>query len=137
MAHFSQLDTNNKVLRNIVISNNVILDENNVEQEQLGIDFCKQLYGNDTIWVQSSYNGTFRHRLPQPNDYYYPTEDVFMPEKPYDYYVLYDHSYELIEDGVTKQYTKKSWVPNVAYPDPTYETIYNWNHETRSWDLAE
>jgi hypothetical protein len=44
----------------IVINNDVLLDENGNEVEQKGIDFCKSLYGNDTIWIQTSYNKNFR-----------------------------------------------------------------------------
>ena len=39
MAHFCKLDENNVVTEVIVIDNNELLDENNVEQESLGIDF--------------------------------------------------------------------------------------------------
>jgi hypothetical protein len=41
MAHFSQLDDNNKVINVIVIDNNVTHDSDGVEQESLGIAFCK------------------------------------------------------------------------------------------------
>jgi len=60
MAHFAELDSDNKVLRVIVVNNEVITDEHGQEQEQLGIDFCKSLYGEDTIWVQTSYNNSKR-----------------------------------------------------------------------------
>jgi len=36
--------------------------ENGIEQESIGIDFCKSLYGADTEWVQTSYNGSFRSK---------------------------------------------------------------------------
>lgn len=39
MAHFAELGTNNQVVRVVVVHNNVLLDENGVEQEQLGKDF--------------------------------------------------------------------------------------------------
>jgi hypothetical protein len=52
MAHFAELDSSNIVLRVLVLSNFVI--ENN--NEQAGVDFLKNLYGQDTIWKQTSYN---------------------------------------------------------------------------------
>jgi len=61
MAHFARVE-NNIVREVIVINNEVITDENGIEQEQLGIDFCKSLYGQDTEWIQTSYNGNFRGR---------------------------------------------------------------------------
>jgi hypothetical protein len=60
MAHFAQLDENNVVLQVIVVSNNDILDENGMESESVGIAFCKNLLGEDTQWVQTSYNGNTR-----------------------------------------------------------------------------
>lgn len=61
MAHFARIQ-DNTVREVIVVSNDVITDSNGVEQEQLGIDFCKSLYGQDTEWVQTSYNGNIRGR---------------------------------------------------------------------------
>ena len=63
MAHFAQLDDNNIVVTVIVINNNELLDQDGNEIEQKGIDFCKSLYGQDTNWVQTSYNGNFRNNL--------------------------------------------------------------------------
>lgn len=73
MAHFAQLDENNVVMQVIVVHNNELLESKQttvnedgtvsvayVESEQLGIDFCHSLYGADTRWVQTSYNGEFR-----------------------------------------------------------------------------
>lgn len=61
MAHFVKLE-NNFVVQVIVVNNDVITDENGIEQEQLGIDFCKSLFGEDTEWKQTSYNANFRGR---------------------------------------------------------------------------
>ncbi len=58
MAHFAELNTENTVVRVIVVDNNVLLDENSIEQEDLGIQFCQSLYGG--TWKQTSYNENFR-----------------------------------------------------------------------------
>ena len=58
MAHYAELDENNIVIRVIVVNNNELLDENELESEQLGIDFCVQHYGGQ--WIKTSYNGNFR-----------------------------------------------------------------------------
>ena len=58
MAHFAELDENNIVTRVIVVHNNELLDENGIELEQKGIDFCVAHYGG--TWIQTSYNGNFR-----------------------------------------------------------------------------
>ena len=62
MAHFAEIDENNIVLRVIVVNNEVIQDENGVEQEKIGVEFCQSLYGKDTQWVQTSYNNSFKGR---------------------------------------------------------------------------
>ena len=56
MAYFAELDTNNIVLRVIAIADADLLDENGNEIEALGIARCKQLFGKNTIWIQTSYN---------------------------------------------------------------------------------
>ena len=44
MAHFALLDQEKNVMKVIVINNAVITDENGVEQEALGVEFCRKLY---------------------------------------------------------------------------------------------
>ena len=76
MAHFARIQ-DNIVREVIVINNEVIIDSNGVEQEQLGIDFCKSLYGQDTEWVQTSYNGNFRGKYAGVGDMYDAENDIF------------------------------------------------------------
>ena len=57
MAHFAKLDANNHVTQVIVVNNDDIKDVNGVESEDIGIAFCKQLAGADTVWKQTSYTG--------------------------------------------------------------------------------
>ena len=61
MAHFARIE--NKIVRDVIVVNNdVILDDNGQEQESIGIVFCKSLFGEDTEWVQTSYNSNFRSK---------------------------------------------------------------------------
>jgi len=60
MAHFAKL-INGVVDQVIVISNEDILVDG-VESEAKGISFCKSLFGQDTEWIQTSYNSNFRGR---------------------------------------------------------------------------
>lgn len=57
MAHFARIE-NQIVCEVIVIANEVLLDENGIEQESIGVQFCHDTFGGD--WVQTSYNGNFR-----------------------------------------------------------------------------
>jgi len=59
MAHFAQID-NNRVLRVIVVDNNDTSDSNGVESEDIGVSFCQSIFGEDTEWKQTSYNGNMR-----------------------------------------------------------------------------
>lgn len=67
MAHFARVE-DGTVREVIVVNNEVLLDDNGVEQESIGIDFCKSLYGQDTEWVQTSYNATFRGKYAGSGD---------------------------------------------------------------------
>ena len=77
MAHFAKIE-NNTVVQVIVVNNEVIKDDNGIEQESIGIAFCKSLYGEDTEWVQTSYNGTFRGRFAGAGLKYDPELDEFV-----------------------------------------------------------
>jgi len=56
MAHFAELDSNNIVLRVLVLDNSVMENDQGQRVEQLGVEFLQGLYGTDTIWAQTSYN---------------------------------------------------------------------------------
>jgi hypothetical protein len=56
MAHFARLE-NNVVTEVIAVHNNEVLNE------AIGISFCKSLYGENTEWVQTSYNATMRGKF--------------------------------------------------------------------------
>ena len=82
MAHFAELDSNNTVLRVLVVSNDDITDENGQEQEALGITFLQNLFGADTQWVQTSYNNNFRGTYAGIGFTYDEENDVFLPPQP-------------------------------------------------------
>lgn len=81
MAHFAQLDNNDTVTQVIVVHNNELLD-NGVESEAKGIAFCKSLFGADTRWVQTSYNGNIRKNYAGIGYTYDEAFDAFIPPKP-------------------------------------------------------
>ena len=75
MAHFAEVDENNIVTRVIVVANAVLLDDNGVESEQKGVDFCVAHYGGR--WIQTSYNDSFRGYFAGAGFKYDPIADVF------------------------------------------------------------
>ena len=82
MAHFSELDQNSIVLRVIVVSNDMLLDENGTESEAVGIAFCHSLFGVDTIWKQTSYNANFRKNYAGIGYVYDAARDAFIAPMP-------------------------------------------------------
>jgi hypothetical protein len=60
MAHYAKIE-NGVVTQVIVISNEILLDENGIEQEKLGQSFCTNLFGGE--WIQTSYNANFRGKF--------------------------------------------------------------------------
>ena len=59
MAHFAELDSNNIVVRVIVVSDSDS-GGGTLATENVGISFCKNIFGSDTNWKQTSYNNNFR-----------------------------------------------------------------------------
>jgi len=115
MAHFAELNNNNIVQRVVVIHNNELLDSDNVEQESLGIAFCKSLFGG--TWKQTSYNSSIRKNFAASGHTYDNSRDAFIAPKPYPSWVLN-------EDTCV-------YVPPVSRPDD--DKNYYWNEATVSW----
>lgn len=115
MAHFAQLDDNNKVLQVIVVANDVLLDNEGKEQEQIGVEFCKNLLGGK--WIQTSYNNTFRKKYACIDDIYDVEKDGFKSPQPFP-------SWKFNE-------TKWVWEAPVPMPDDVY--FYVWNEKEQKW----
>lgn len=88
MAHFAQLDSNNIVTQVIVVDNDDCLDENGNESESVGVDFCKRLLGENTIWKQTSYNNNFRNKYAWIGDIYNEEHDAFISPKKFNSWIL-------------------------------------------------
>ena len=79
MAHFAELDSQNVVMRVLVVANAELIDENGQESEERGIAFCKQIFGPESNWKQTSYNGNFRGCYAGAGYVYDPETDIFFP----------------------------------------------------------
>ena len=77
MAHFAQMN-GNTVGQVIVVNNETLEHKEFPESEPIGIAFCKSLYGEDTQWLQTSYNGSFRGTFAGAGMTYDPTTDEFI-----------------------------------------------------------
>ena len=124
MAHFAKLGVGNIVETVEVVSNNILLDENGIEQEQLGVKFLRELYNEPHAqWFQTSYNNNLRKNFAGIGFTYDISRDAFISPKPYD-------SWSLNE-------TTCKWEPPVTYP--VDGNIYDWDESayisdnTKGW----
>ena len=76
MAHFAELDSNNVVLRVIVVDNKDTSDAYGVEKEYIGAAFCERVLGG--TWKQTSYNGNMRGKYAGIGDTYDEANNVFV-----------------------------------------------------------
>ena len=106
MAHWAELDEQNKVIRVIVTDNN---DPNGDE----GYNWLVSTLGG--TWIQTSYNAKIRKNYAGIGYTYNTALDAFVPPKPFDSWVL---------DEATAQWEA---------PTPMPEGKYRWDEATLSW----
>ena len=102
MAHFAKIDNNNIVTKVIVAEKNFI---------------NSGLVGDEFLWVQTSYSGSFRKNFAGVGSTYDKTRNAFISPKPYP-------SWTLVED--TCQWTAPSAMPDDG-------KTYDWDEDTTSW----
>ena len=117
MAHFAQLDENNIVTQVIVVHNNETHDENGIESELKGVQFCQSLFGENTRWVQTSYNATKRKNYAGMGYEYDANRDAFIPPKPFPSWVL----------------NESNCLWEAPIPMPIDSNLYTWDEPTQSW----
>ena len=106
MAHFAEIDSDNKVIRVIVVSNDL---------EANGAQWCHDTFGG--TWVQTSYNATIRKNYAGQGYTWDPVRDAFIPPQPYP-------SWLLNEDTCR-------WEPPV--PMPQDGQMYSWDEAAGEW----
>jgi hypothetical protein len=127
MAHFAELDSNNNVVRVVVIDNLTCFDKENAREcEDLGVNACKQLFGEDTNWVQTSYNSNIRYNYAAPGYYYDAEADAFISPQPYSSWTL------------NSSYSWESPIPKPQDSDDYYwdEDLYE-SDNTKGWVKIE
>lgn len=88
MAHFAKIDKDNIVVKIAIIANEDCLDSNGVEQESIGIEFCRNFFRRDDRWLQTSYNGNIRKNYAGIGYRYDEERDAFIPPKVFPSWVL-------------------------------------------------
>jgi hypothetical protein len=130
MASFAKLNSENIVERVESVVNEVLKDSNGVEQESIGVQFLRTLYNEpNSNWKQTSYNtrggihtegGIPLRKNHAGIRYIYDiNRDAFIPQKPYNSWVLNEQTC--------------LWEAPIVYPQDGQ--LYTWNEQTLSWDL--
>ena len=123
MAHYAELDSNNIVVRVLVVDNAVID----------GQAFLNDLFGTTSTWLQTSYNTrggvhygpdgnpdggvALRKNYAGTGFTYDPVKDAFIPPQPFPSW-LFDEF-------------PCNWNPPVPYP--TDGKFYVWNEDIKNW----
>ena len=115
MAHFAKIDKDNIVKAVHVVSNDI------ATSEQAGIDFLKELHGEQFNWKQTSYNKNFRKNYAGIGYTYDENRDAFIPIQPFP-------SWTLDEETCL-------WKPPTPLPQDGKH--YVWNENNTSWDEIE
>ena len=106
MAHFAQLDNNNRVLQVIVVSD---------EHESYGEEWCANHSGGR--WKQTSYNGKIRKNYAGKGYTYDESRDAFIPPQPFSSWTLNEETCR--------------WQAPVATPNDGYN--YRWSESLSRW----
>jgi hypothetical protein len=110
MAHAAELDHWDRVIRVIVVSNDL---EPNVEQ------WCSDTYGG--YWKQTSYSGSIRKNFAGIGYTYNADLDAFIPPKPYPSWLL---------DDATCQW-------KAPVPMPQDGELYEWDEAAGEWVVVD
>jgi len=135
MGNFVKLNNDNFVIQGVSLINE-LFTINNIEIEQIGIDFLNKIYQTNDIWKKTSYNTlggvhyqsdnntpsldqskAFRKNYAGIGYYYDSIRDAFIPPKPFP-------SWTLNEDSCL-------WQPPIPYPNNG--KMYQWNEEIGNW----
>ena len=124
MAHFAELDSNNVVLRVIVVANSDTSDANGNEVESIGVAFCQKLFGGN--WKQTSYNGNIRKNYAGIGYAYLADIDAFVAPQPYPSWTL---------DANAQWQAPVPMPADAGTGEPP--KMYRWDEATLSWVEVE
>ena len=120
MAHYAKIGTGNIVTKVHVLNNEVLLKDGK-EDEATGAEFLQNLYDNKDLYIQTSYNGTFRKNYAGVGYKYDQAKDAFIAPKPFGSWLLNDDTCQ--------------WEAPTPIPDD--DKRYEWDEDTTSWKEIE
>ncbi len=110
----------------VVVADTDCQDEDGNEAEDVGIAFNKSLLGENTNWIQTSYNNRIRKNFAGIGFTWDAERDAFYAPQPYPSWSL--------DEGTCR------WEAPVPYPedaDPTQGILYVWDEDNIQWVLEE
>jgi hypothetical protein len=135
MGSFVKLNKDNYVIQGVSLLNEVFTI-NDIEIEQIGIDFLNNLYNTNDRWLKMSYNTrggihyqadnntpsqdqskAFRKNAAGIGYYYDSIRDAFIPPKPFPSWTLNEQTC--------------LWQSPIPYPNDG--KMYQWNEEIGNW----
>lgn len=124
MAHFAEIDNNYQVIRIVKVDNHKCADHDGCECEEVGVEFLRGLYGENTNWVQTSYNGSKRQMFAGKGYLYLPEQDKFVPPSPFPSWTL--------------NRSAGKWEAPIPEPehDETHEAT-SWDEDNQCWHVTE
>ena len=120
MAHYTKIGKGSIVIRVHVLDNEVLLKDGK-EDEATGAEFLQNIHGNKDLYIQTSYNGTFRKNYAGIGYKYDLVRDAFIAPKPYPSWLL--------DEDICR------WNAPTDYPDDGKK--YEWDEDTTSWKEIE
>ena len=120
MAHYTKIGVGNTVTKIHVLDNNALMKDGK-EDEATGAKCLQELHGNQDLYIQTSYNGTFRKNYAGKGYIYDLTRDAFIAPQPFPSWVLNEDTCK--------------WEPSTTRPDDG--EMYLWNEDELKWKEDE
>lgn len=127
MAYFASVE-NNIVDNIIVVDDNDCLNYLGNFSEEIGAEFCARNINSNKVWIHTKKDGSIRANGASIGCTYDPVNDVFVPKKLYQSWVLNTETYK--------------WESPLAEPELTQEQrdqnyLYVWSEELYNSDNTQ
>ena len=134
MALFAELDSNNVILRVVVV------DDAATPTEEAGVQWCVDFFGGG-IWKQTWVDGGSRKNYATIDSIYNPVSDIFLPPKPTPSHIINEAGDDWTPpvpyptDGADYVWYEPGikWVP--ACPYPPDDKYYAWDDVDKIWKV--
>ncbi len=122
MAHYARVNSDNIVIYVTPVSNEIITDSNDTEQDELALSHLYESVPESIgdRWIKTSYNNNFRKNYASIGYSYDENLDAFIPPKPFNSWVLNEQS--------------GNWEAPIPMPEMGEDgIIYQWDDEIENW----